>query len=257
MVNKGYMRSSAPLITLLLLFAIASAVAQMPSSAVRPEHPSFPPPGPFLFGPGSVQPTYIDPFDYRPVVKSPDGSLEVAVTGPKKSLGAWVTVVQTGSLAPGFPFQVWPIEAGGSILWRPDSSAFAFTDYRYADMAFVLIFGTDFNMGNRGPTLGVPMTDLTPVVRRAFAAHADKYYSSRDWVVPFFYVVALRWIPNDQLLVGLKARTWVSTRPGATVRDMRVKFWYLGYVVDVSDKRVVSELSEAQLLSEYGIKVAK
>ena len=40
--------------------------------------------GPFLFGRDTIPPTYMDAFDTRPVVGSPDRKLAVTVTGPKR-----------------------------------------------------------------------------------------------------------------------------------------------------------------------------
>lgn len=209
--------------------------------------------GPFLFSPDAIHPTYMDWLDNRPVVESPDGKLGVSVTGPKESWGAWVTI--NPSEFPDGPIQVWPIQRDVDVLWRPDSQAFALTDNRYANDSYVLVFGTRFQMGENGPELGVPVTDLTPVVEKAFEKRAQGYYASADhgYETRLFYAKVLRWIGNDELLVGVSAMT---VGP-ATFANRGIMEWSLGYVVDVSQKTIVRELSESQLLSQYGIKVAK
>lgn len=251
------MRYPTLLITISLFFTSLAGTAQNQESGTRPAQPDFLPAGPFFFEPGAPHPTYVDAFDARPVVKSPDGKFEVTVTGPKESLAAWVIVTPTGPLAPGFPFRVWPIERSGAVLWRPDSEAFAFTDNRYANDSYVLVFGTHFYMGESGTKVGVPISDLTPVVWNAFEGRAQKFYAPDPYDTDLIYAKALRWVGNDQLLVGLDARTSLTTPPGPNIQDMRIREWYIGYLVDVSSKKVVDELSEGQLLSRYGIKVPK
>jgi hypothetical protein len=248
------MRYPALLITISLVFATLAPAAQKPGPATRPAQPDFLPAGPFLFEPGTTRPTFMDAFGDRPVVKSPDGRLAVTVTGPSESYGAWVTI--DPSAFPDGPVQAWPVQISVDVLWRPDSQAFALTDNRYANLSYVLVLGTRFRMGESGPELGVPMIDLTPVVRRAFDKRAGKYYKYDarerfDGDTPFFYAKALRWVGNDQLLLGVSA----TTIPAYTKRGMR--WWCLGYLVGVSGRKVVRELSKGQLLSEYGIKVAE
>jgi hypothetical protein len=243
--------------TALLLLTTLPVAGQKPGSASRPADKDFLPAGPFLFQPGAPHPIFLDAFKDRPSVVSPDGTLEITVTGPPKSLLAWVTVVQRNNLAPGFPFPVWPLEASGDVLWAPDSEEFALTDNRYANLSYVLVFSTTFRMGESEPGLGVPITDLTSVVRKAFEERARGYYAGQDFDTPLFYAKALQWIENDRLLVGLSARTLLANTPGSGQQTLRIRDWDLGYVVDVPSKKIVDELSEAQLLSRYGIKVAK
>jgi hypothetical protein len=249
----------------LFLLALSTALTaqQKPPTAVQKTDHAIPPgqrkflaAGPFLFRPGAIQPTYMDAFDSRPVVESPDGKLAVTVTGPKQSWGAWITI--SPSAFPDGPIQVWPLQANADVLWNPNSDVFALTDNRYANDSFVLVFGTSFRMGNHGSGLGVPITDLTPTIWSAFKTRAQEFYATDAYQADIFYAKALLWIAGDQLLVGLDARTSLNNLPaGSTWRDMKIKEWYLGYVVDVSQKKVVRELSESQLLSQYGISVAK
>src|SRR5208337_1377679 len=207
------------------------------------------PGGQFLFERGTSRPTHMDAFDDRPVVKSPDGRLGVTVTGPKASWEAWVTI--SPSAFPGGPVQVWPMQASVSVLWRRDSQAFALTDNRYADHSFVLVCGAEFRMGEDGPGLGVAITDLTPIVGDAFKGHVRKYYETDNYEALLAYAMVLRWIGNDNLLVGVNAKTWgPPTFPNRGIND-----WYFAYLVDVPNGKVVREVGKDQLLSEYKIKV--
>jgi hypothetical protein len=197
-------------------------------------------------------PTYVDAFDARPVVASPDGKFGVTVTGPKKSYLAWLTIDPSGF--PGGAIQVWPLQANGEVLWRPDSTAFAFTDNRYANLAYVLVFGTHFNIGEGGAELGVPIEDLTSAVRKNFEERVQKYYSSADYDTRLFYANALRWIGNDQLLVGVNAKTVGDSE---LLPNRGIKDWFLGYLVDVPHKSVLHEFETGQMLSQYGIDLEK
>jgi len=257
------MRRLALLGVLVLTAAIALATQQRLVSAAQERDRTLPSTqtkflaaGPFFFKPGAIHPTYMDAFDTRPVVGSPNGKLAVTITGPKKSWAAWVTI--NPSEFPGGPIQVWPIQANVDVLWRPDSQSLALTDNRGANDSYVLIFGTHFRMGEGGRGLGVPVTNLTPIIEKDFDAHAQKFYAGEDYDTDLFYAKTLRWVGNQLLLVGLAAKTSLSNVPsGSTWRNMKIKEWYLGYVLDVSQKKVVRELSESQLLSQYGIGVAK
>lgn len=257
------MRRIGPVGLFLLALSAALIAQQKPPTTVQKTGRAIPPgqrkflaAGPFLFRPGVIQPTYMDAFDSRPIVKSPDGKLAVTVTGPRRSWGAWITI--SPSAFPGGPIQVWPLQASADVLWNPNSDVFALTDNRYANDSFVLVLGTSFQMGNRGPGLGVPTTDLTPTIWSAFKTRAQEFYAKDAYQADIFYAKALLWIAGDQLLVGLDARTTLINVPaGSTRREMKIKEWYLGYVVDVSQKKVVRELSESQLLSQYGVRVAK
>lgn len=241
------------MIAILLVFAILTPGAQKPGT--QPTDADFLPAGPFLFEPGAIQPTYMDAFDSRPVVKSPDGKLAVTVTGPKESYGAWVTI--DPSDFPNGAIQVWPIQRNCAVLWRSDSEAFALTDNRYANASYALVFGTQFHMGENGEGLGIPITDVTPVIRKNFETRAQKFYVANAYEIDLIYVKALQWVGDDQLLVGLNARTSLATPLDQKIQDLRVRDWYLGYMIDVRSKKVVGELDEGQLLSQYGIKVAK
>ncbi len=231
--------------------------AQKSVSPSLPPQPDYLPAGPFYFERGAPRPTDMDAFRNRPTVKSPSGRAQITVTGPAESLKAWVTLEFLGRYARGLEYQVWPIERDVDVLWRPDSRAFALTDNRYANMSYVLVCGTNFRLGERGLGLGIPITDLTPVVRKTFGAPAKRYYGSDPYDVDMFYLKALRWVGNDHLLVGLDARTLPANAHGSGRRTPRIREWYLGYLIDVPSKRVVGDLSEAQLLSRYGIRVAK
>ena len=201
--------------------------------------------------PSAARPTYLDAFEARPIVKSPDGRLAVTVTGPKESYLAWLTIDPSAS--PGGPIQVWPIQRNGEALWRPDSNALAFTDNRYANLAYVLVFGTRFDMGESGAKLGLPVEDLTPIVRKTFDSRAQEYYARSDYDSRLFYAKALRWVGDDRLLVGVNAKT---VGP-ASFPNRGIKDWYVAYLIDVSGKRVLRELDEGRMLSEYGIDLDK
>lgn len=237
------------LLTAIFLVISTLALAGQQSHSVAPTDKDFLPAGPFLFAPGTTQPTFMDAFSDRPLVKSPDGKLEVTVTGPKRSYEAWVTI--SPSTFPDGPIQIWPLQASADVLWRPDSRAFALTDLRYANLSYVLVCGTEFKMGESGEGLGVPITDLTPIVRKAFAEKARKYYETDNYETRLFYAYVLRWIGNDDLLVGVSARTFgPSTFPNRGQRE-----WDLAYLVDVPNRKVMHEVDKNQLLSEYKIKV--
>jgi len=240
------MRCRVLLMTVSLILTTVTPAAQKHDSA-SPEDQFFLTTGVFLYEPGDIHPTSLDAFKKRPHVISPDERLEVTVTGPPESLGAWVTVV-----APDFPFPVWPLEAGADVLWRPDSQAFALTDIRYANLSYVLVCGTEFRMGEDGPGLGVPITNLTPSVRKAFEQRAAKYYGADDnYETRLFYAMALRWVGSDDLLLGVSA----TTAGPPTFPDRGVKAWAVAYLVDVPNEKLLREVSREQLLSEYKIRV--
>jgi len=237
-----------------LLTTIFLVITTLPLAAQQPSTPgpavkNLLPAGSFVFDPGAIRPTPIDAFNKRPVVKSPDGNLGVTVTGPEKSYEAWATI--SPSTFPDGPVQVWPLQASADVLWRPDSRAFALTDYRYANLSYVLVCGTEFRMGESGEGLGIQISDLTPVVRTAFAEKARKYYQTGNYETRLFYAWVLRWTGNDDLLVFVSARTFGPP----TFPNQGQNEWDFAYVVDVSNKTVVRELEKEQLLSEYEIKV--
>ena len=240
-------RKSAQVITVSLTFAASALVAQQPNSAIATGK-GFLPAGPFQFEPGGIQPTYMDALDERPVAKSPDGKLDITVTGPKNPDEAWVTI--SPLTFPGAAVQVWPIQASVAVLWRPDSGAFALTDNRYANGSYVLVCGTEFRMGEDERGLGIPITDLTPIVRKAFEERPGKYYKTDEYEILLFYAKVLRWIGNDDLLIGISART--AGPP--TFPDRGMNEWDFAYLVDVPDRKVVREVNKVQLLSEYKIK---
>jgi len=241
-------RKPALSIMVLLVFAALELAAQPPRSVASADK-DYLPAGPFLFEPGTIQPKFMDAFNDRPAVQSPDGKLEVTVTAPKKSYAAWLTI--SFSAFPDRSIQVWPIQASVAALWRPDSKAFALTDNRYANRSFVLVCGTDFRMGEEGEGLGVPITDLTPIVEKAFQEPARIYYETDNYETRLFYSKVLRWIGNTDLLVGVSATTVGS----ASLPDRGMKEWDLAYLVDVPDGKVVRELDREKLLSEYKIKL--
>ena len=268
------MRQLALLTTIALTFTALALVTQKPDSA-SPADKDFLPAGPFLFESGILHPTYMDAFDARPLVKSPDGKLEVTVTGPResyafddrpvvispdgklgvtvtgpnKSYGAWVTI--SPSTFPDGPVQVWPIQRSVDVLWRPDSQAFALTDNRYANLSYVLVCGTGLRMGKSGPGLDLRVADLTPIVQKAFEESARKYYETDNYETRLFYAKILRWIGNDELLIGISARTLgPSTFPNRGQQE-----WDVAYLVDAPNGKVVREIDKDQLHSEYKIKV--
>lgn len=202
--------------------------------------------GLFLFRRGTPRPTYLDAFQARPTVISPDGTLAITVTGPRKSLLAYVTVEARGKPVPGSPFRVWPLAAGGYVLWRPDSKAFALTDQLYA----VLVFTARFRVGENLPGPGFRENDLTSVITAALYKRADAYYGTSNWVLDTEYIEALRWIGNDRLLTSLSA----ATSPPGSARD-HVKGWSFAYLVGVAQRKVLRVLDAHQLLSRYGIKM--
>ena len=199
-----------------------------------------------------IDPIYLDAFDLRPVVKSPDGKLGITVTGPKESWEAWVTIAPSDF--PGGPIQVWPIQRNVNVLWRPDSHAFALTDDRYANLAYVLVFGTHFAMGEGSAQLGVAVEDLTPTIRKVFDERAQKYYAPADYDTRLFYAKALRWIENDRIVVGVNAKTVGASE---LLANRGIRDWIVGYLVDVPRKTVLSEIESGQMLSQYGIDLEK
>ena len=241
------MRKPALSIKVLPVVAALALVARQPNSAITAEK-DFLPAGPFQFEPGGIQPTYMDALDARPVAKSPDGKLDITVSGPKNPDEAWVTI--SPSTFPDAAVQVWPIQASVAVLWRPDSGAFALTDNRYANGSYVLVCGTEFRMGEDERGLGIPITDLTPIVRKAFEERTGKYYKTDEYETLLFYAKVLRWIGNDDLLIGISART--AGPP--TFPDRGMNEWDFAYLVDVPDRKVVREVNKEQLLSEYKIK---
>lgn len=244
---RGCVRKTVQSITVLLTIAASALAAQQPNSATAADK-DFLPASPFQFEPGGIQPAYMDAFDDRPVAKSPDGKLDITVTGPKDPFQAWVTI--SPSTFPSAAVRVWPIQASVAVLWEPDSKAFALTDNRYANNSYVLVCGTEFRMGEDEPGLGIPITDLTPVVRKAFEERTEKYYKTDEYETRLFYAKVLRWIGNDDLLIGISART---ARP-PTFPDRGINEWDFAYLVDVPDRKVVREVNKVQLLSEYKIK---
>ena len=240
-------RKSVQSITVLLTIAASALAAQQPNSATAADK-DFLPAGPFQFELGGIQPTYMDAFDNRSVAKSPDGKLEITVTGEKNLYQAWVTI--SPLTFPSAAVRVWPILTSAAVLWRPDSEAFALTDNRYANNSYVLVCGTEFRMGEDEPGLGIPITDLTPIVRKAFEERTGKYYKTDEYETLLFYAKVLRWIGNDDLLIGISART--AGPP--TFPDRGINEWDFAYLVDVPDRKVVREVNKVQLLSEYKIK---
>jgi hypothetical protein len=246
-MTRKYLHYPELLLTISLVFPALALVAQQPDSAT-PADKDFLPAGPFLFEPGTIHPTYMDAFDARPVVKSSDGKLGVTVTGPKKSYDAWVTI--SPSTFPDGPVQVWPIQRNVDVLWKPDGRVFALTDNRYANLSYVLVFGTEFRMGEGEPGLGVPIADLTPIVRKAFEELPRKYYERGNYDTLLFYAKVLCWIENDELLVGVSART--SGPPSFPNRGQ--KEWDVAYLIDVPSGKMLREVDKDQLLREYKIK---
>jgi len=243
----AYMRKPALSIMALLLIAALELAAQKQSS-VAPADKDFLPAGPFLFEPSTTHSTYMDAFNDRPIVKSPDGKFTITVTGPKESYEAWVTVFP--SAFPDGPVQVLPIQASVAVLWRPDSQAFAVTDH-YSNDSYVLLCGTTFRMEADPGGLGVPITDLTPIVRKALDTQAMKYYKNDEVETLLFYAIALSWVGNDKLLIGVSARTLGPT----TFPNQGQKEWDFAYLVDVPNRKVVREVDKEHLLSEYKIKL--
>ena len=241
-------RKSVQSIALLLTIATSTLSAQQPNSATTAEK-NFLPAGPFQFEPDDIQPTYMDVSDDRSVVKSPDGKLDITVTGAKKVYQGWVTI--SPLTFTGAAVQVWPIQASVAVLWRPDSHSFALTDNRYANLSYVLVCGTEFRMGEDKPGLGIQIIDLTPILRRHFEEDARKYYDTDNYETRLFYVKTLRWIGNDDLLVGVSARTLGPP----TFPNQGQKQWDFAYLVDVPNTKVMRQVTKQQLLSEYKIKV--
>jgi len=169
--------------------------------------------------------------------------------GTRQSYEAWVTI--SPSTFPDGPVQVWPIQRSVAVLWRPDSQAFALTDNRYANTSYVFVCGTGFRMGESGPGLGVPIADLTPIVRKVFEDRTRKYYETDNYDAPSFYAKVLRWVGNEQLLIGVSA----MTSGPATSRNRGLKEWDVAYLVDIPNGKVVREVDKDQLLSQYKIKV--
>jgi hypothetical protein len=231
-----------------MLVAAIGLAAQKPSS-VGTVDKDFLPASPFVFDQNMVHPTYMDAFDVRPVIKSPDGKFGITVTGPKESYAAWVTA--SPSASPDASIRVWPIQASVAILWRPNSQSFVLTDH-YSNDSYVLLCGATFRIEGDPVGLGVSITDLTPIVRKAFDTRAKKYYEGDDFEDRLFYAIALRWVGNDDLLVGISART-VGPR---TFPNQGQKEWDFAYLIDVPDRKVLREVDKEQLLSEFTITVA-
>lgn len=243
LAHRAGLGMAALLLTATILLAAQNAISTVPSDGDHASSRSV------LLDTAANRPTAIDAFNNRPDVKSPDGTLGVTVTGPRKSYEAWVTI--SPSTFPDSPVQVWPLQASADVLWRPDSRAFALTDYRYANLSYVLVCGTEFRMGESGEGPGVPITDLTPIVRKAFGENARKYYQSDSYETRLFYARVLRWIGSDKLLVGISARTvGPSTLPNRGQME-----WDFAYLVNVPGEKVTREVNKEQLLSEYKIAI--
>ena len=184
---------------------------------------------------------------------SPNSRLEVTVTGEKKSLRAWVTVKQ---FAGGWSIRVWPIERNVGVLWKPNSSAFALTDNRYANRSYVIIIGARFHMAGRD--LGVHRVDVTPLVRRALMERVQRYYRGHFGISkvggPYsLYVKALRWLGNDRLLIGVFAVTSLPMPSHKLGVARGVKGWKLGYLVNVLRMKIIRPVSTKMMQMEYGI----
>lgn len=182
---------------------------------------------------------------------SPNGKVEVTITGKKDSLGAWVTVKQ---LPEGGSIRVWPVERNVDVLWKPNSSAFALTDNRYANRSYVLIVGTKFHMS--GKCLGVRRFDLTPLVKRALMKRVRMYYRRRFGISnagePYsLYVKAVRWVGNERLLIGVFAITSLPLHKLGAAKG--VKAWERGYLVDVSRMTIMRVVSERTMRARYGV----
>lgn len=188
---------------------------------------------------------------------SPNGELDVVVTGEKKSLKAWVTLIQNQR---GLYVQAWPIERNVDVLWKPDSRVFALTDNRYANNSYVILVGTKFR--TTGKHLGLRFTNLTPLVRRALQARAKRYYrfhfdTSSVPVVYSLYAKALCWMPKDYLLVGVVSITSLPMPPPKFGRPRGVKLWERGYVVSVSDGKIVRSLNKEATRREFGVDLSE
>lgn len=188
---------------------------------------------------------------------SPNGDLNVTVTGKKEPFQAWVTLNKP---AQGWSIQVWPIERNVTVLWNPDGRSFALTDDRYANHSYVLVIGTRFHMN--GPKLGVQRVDLTPVLQDAFANRARRYYRKHygksDYDGSYsFYAKALRWVSDNDLLVAVSGITSLPLSPRHLGTAAGVKGWAYGYLLDVSHRRILRTLSKKAMRAEYGIDVSK
>jgi hypothetical protein len=106
-------------------------------------------------------------------------------------------------------------------------------------------------MGESEEGLGVRITDLTPIVQKAFEEPAQKYNGTDDYETRLFYAKALLWIGDGDLLVGVSA----MTSGPATLPNRGLKEWDLAYLVDVPNRKIAREVDKEQLLSEYKIKV--
>ena len=199
---------------LLILTAFVAASSLLPSRAQESERPLF------------------SPLD-RPRVASPDGEWLVTVWGAKTD--AWLMLEGKD----GTPqIQVWPIFASCTILWKPDSTAFAIVDARFSNHQFLLV---NFIRGYKSSE----QVDLSPVLERRLRASVPP-----DYDLDKIYVKPLQWLPGGRLLVGslgvtYKKRNFPGDWPGVSR--------YFGYIVDPDKRQILRGLSKDEVLKEYHI----
>jgi hypothetical protein len=183
---------------------------------------------------------------------SPDGRWELLVPQPHGRVSPWL-ILQSREI-PGYQEQRWPLQRGGCyVLWRPDSKAFALTDLPYADHYFIRVMSVDFR--TEGDVLGAPVIDLSVPLEKAFKELAGRHYGSNQYEIDLFLPKALRWIGNDELLVGLQARTneaWHGPGSAPRIRD-----WYLGYIMIPERRQIIRQPDAAAVLREFGIDLEK
>jgi hypothetical protein len=90
---------------------------------------------------------------------------------------------------------------------------------------------------------------------KSFSQLAARHYAPKEYDFGHFYAKALRWLGNDQLLVGLDAMTSeASSREG---QAPGVRNWYCGYIMSPEKRQVIRQLDGSDLRREFDIDLEK
>lgn len=246
-----------PKSTALFFWVMAASLmhaAQTKDQYSSPSRPDYSYIGPFYYLPKTALPTLMEAFGDRPISESPNGRYAVTVTGPKESDRACVTIMSMAGS--GHPVCVQRVSRNVNVLWRPDGKAFALTDNRYANASYVLVFWPGLRGILRGDISHSWIKNLTPVITKAVKKHMRKYYGRHNYKyfvdTLMFYVKAMRWIGNHELLVGVDART----AGPVTFPSQGIKEWYLSYLINANQNKIIREVRIAHL-PKYGIGITE